>query len=1144
MSELLPEQLAGRIAGLSPAKRALLELRLRERSRAAAPGTAPIPRRASRDTAPLSFAQQRIWFLEQLQPGTGLYNVASRIRLQGVLHPDALARAVEGLVARHESLRTTFPAVDGQPFQVIAETVPVEVPVLDLAELPEAEREATARRLAAEEVRRPFDLAQGPLFRTRLLRLGPEEHLLLVSLHHIVSDAWSMGVWFRELGALYEGFTSGTTGALPELPVQYADYAAWQREWLQGEALDSQLAYWRDQFRSEPAPLPLPVSRARPEHQTHAGGRVRFSLPADLAGALEALGRQEGATLFMTLLAAFKALLSRYTGMDDVVVGSPIAGRTRTELEGLIGFFVNTLALRTDLSGDPTFRELVRRVRAVSLGAFAHQDLPFERLVEDLQPERDLNRNPLFQVVFALQNAPRSGLQLPGLKLGLMDVDREQSKFDLVLSVTQRQDTLRAKFVYSTALFDHDTVARMAGHYETLLRGAAADPERRLSALPFLGDADRRELALERNATDKVAPPPCCVHELIERHVAQTPDATVASGQGRELSYRELDRQANRLARRLRGLGVGPETRVGLCMGHSLELLVSILGTLKAGGAYVPLDPAYPRDRLAFMMADASVRVLVLGPGGADRIHLNPLPPAVRDVICLSLDEDQDEPADDVGPGSGVDPDNLAYVMYTSGSTGMPKGVATPHRAVASFSRAAADAYRLTSGDRVLHLSSIGSDISTDEIFPAWVSGAAVVLSGARPAPGAEFVDLLRRERVSAISLPTAFWHAWVLELHERREPLPATLRLVIVGGEQVQAPALAKWREAVGDGIRWLNTYGPTESTVQATLHEPGTGAGVEAPSAVPIGRPVANARVYVADRNLNLLPAGAAGELCIGGPGVARGYLDRPALTAAKFIPDPFGAEPGARLYRTGDRVRYRPDGELEFLGRTDHQVKIRGYRIEPGEIEAALARHPAVADCVVSAPEMGVGERRLVAYVVPAAGESPATSELVEFLERQLPGYMIPSDFVRLDALPLTPNAKVDRKALPAVDGTRPDLPTAFAAPRGPLEESIAAIWAAVLKVDRVGVHDNFFRLGGHSLLATQVVSRVRAACGSDLPLRALFESPTVAGLAEQVEAISEPRPGQPPPLVRLPRDGQRGVPAAVEATTAQRHPTENP
>ena len=1110
------------------------------------PALPPLVRVSHDQQLPLSLAQQRLWFLHRLEPESPFYSIPLAVRLSGKLVEEALARALDALVMRHELLRATFPEVDGVPVQDVSPGLHLPLVSVDLSTLSPQNGEAEAWRAVGEEARRPFDLAQGPLIRARLLRLGEQEHVLLLTVHHIVSDGWSIGVLFRELGELYEALVHARPAALPELPIQYADYAVWQHERFAGALLESELAYWRTQLAGAAPALELPSDRPRPPIQRYRGAKQSFLLPLSVSEKLRRLGHREGATLFMTLLAGFKALLARYTGQEDVVVGSPIAGRSRAETEGLVGCFVNTLVLRTDLSGDPTFRQLLGRVRETALGAYAHQELPFERLVEELQPERDLSRNPIFQVMFAVQNTLRVPLDLPALSVSRLPVKRGTSKFDLAMVVREDAGALRGVVTYSTDLFDAATMERLVGHYTELLTAVALDPAQPLSALPILTEVEQERLLLEWNATDREYPRDRCVQELFEQQVARSPEATAVTFGDERLTYRDLNRSANRLAHHLRKLGVSPETPVGLCLERSFDLAIAILGIIKAGGAYVPLDPLSPPDRSNQLLADSRATVLVTTTASL---------PAIRPVGCVvvALDQNRELIACESGEDleSGLTPENLAYVIYTSGSTGAPKGVAVPHRAVVNLSFAASRAYGIEAGDRVLQFSASNSDFSVEELFPTWLSGAAVVLRAPGPPPtGAEFRLAIELGRVSILALPTAFWHSWVADLQLSRAALPDTLRLVTIGGERARPAAAAAWRElGHSKKIRWFNTYGPTETTVEATLHEPtlsavGSATGAE----LPIGRPMANVQVYVLDRLLRPVPVGVPGELYIGGDGLARGYLGGPGLTAERFVPNRFGGEPGSRLYRTGDRVRYLPDGNLEFLGRLDHQVKIRGFRVELGEIEALLADHPGVREAVVLAPEDAIDDRRLVAYLVPAS-EGPSTEELVAFLKRQLPEHMVPSSFVILDALPLTPTGKVDRRALPAPERFEHDLGERFVAPRSLIEQTIANIWGTVLRLEHVGVEDNFFAIGGHSLLATQVVARVRTALGIELPLRAFFEVPTVAGLAERIAAALRladeeaptvagsadrlasarrtPSAPQIPPLVRLPREAHSSV-----------------
>ncbi len=1088
-----------RLANLSPAKKALLELRLKQNRL----HEQTIPPRASREFAPLSFAQQRLWFLNQLEPESPAYNESRAYRLSGVLAMAALQGALDQVVARHEVLRTNFVSVDGNPTQVIGEARPVELPLIDLGAWPESGREAEARRLLAENVRRPFDLSRDLMLRVMLLRLDEQEHILLVVKHHIASDGWSSGIFWRDLADLYRSFISGEPFELFELPIQYADFAVWQRNRLQGEFLEAQLSYWKTRLDGV-EPLRLPTDRRHSATPTPPGAKQSLTLPKELSEGLVALSRQQGATLFMTLLAAFQTLLSRYTGQTDIAVGTPIAGRTRLEVEKLIGFFVNTLVLRTDCSNDPTFRELLERVRQKALEAYAYQEVPFEKIVEELQPERKLGSSPLFQVTFQLQNTPRSSIDFPGLALSPVEVTNGAAKFDLSLSMGEERDGLKATLDYNTDLLDGATIRRMLGHLRVLLEGIVADPDRPISALPILTEPERHQLLVEWNDTKREYPKDKCIHELFEEQVKRTPDAAAVVFEGEQLTYRELNAKANRLAYHLRKQGVGPDVPVGLCVERSLDMIMGILGILKAGGVYVPLDPDYPKDRVEFMMEDAKLSFLVT----QERFRSGFPDSGVR-MVCLDADWEIICRGSDENPGYEVTADNLAYLIYTSGSSGVPKGVLITHSSFAGHCLEIRKHYALEPNDRVLQFASFNFDVSLEEIFPTLISGAALVLNGAEMANPTDFHNMIADFKLSVLNLPTAYWRqltqVWTAA---SSLDLPASVRLFIVGGEAMPIQALKSWRQTPMNSVRLLNAYGPTETTITATALETlSQGFGDQQSDCVPIGRPLGNRETYILDTHGGPVPIGVPGELHIGGDGLAWGYLNRPELTAEKFIPNPFSGEPGARLYKTGDLARYLPDGNIEFLGRIDNQVKIRGFRIEPGEIEAVLSRHPAVKEIVVAAREDVPGQKRLVGYVVASQQPPPTGSDLRGFLRHKLPDYMIPSAFVFLESLPLSPNGKVDRKALPVPDQSRPELEESFVAPRTAVEEILAEIWAELLKVENVGVHDNFFDLGGHSLLAAQLISRVRDAFHVEVPLRSLFEAPTVAGLALGIEAARQ-------------------------------------
>ncbi|HEU4556335.1 MAG TPA: amino acid adenylation domain-containing protein, partial [Longimicrobium sp.] len=1052
---------------------------------------------------PLSFAQERLWFLDRLEPGSAVYNIPVAWRLGGALDEAALERSLSEIVRRHEALRTVFREVDGSPVQVIAPFGGFTLPVEDLSNLSQADRETAVRRRADEEAQWAFDLAAGPLFRAALLRLGAEDHVLLFSMHHVVSDGWSMGVFFRELSALYAAYREGRGSPLPELAVQYADYAVWQREQLAGEVLDRQLAYWKERLAGAPELLELPTDRPRPPVKTYRGAWVPFELSPELLERLQALGRSEGATLFMTLLGAFQLLLGRYAGSDDVVVGSPIAGRTRAEVEGLIGFFVNTLVLRTDLGGDPSFREVLRRVREVTLGAYEHQEVPFEKLVAELQPERSLSHSPLFQVLFTVQDAGGQGDALPGLKVSGVGVAMEVAKFDLSLTLAATPRGLLGGLTYSTDLFERGAVERMLGHLGRVLEQVAADADVRLSQLELLGQAERARVVEEWNGTEAEYPAGLCIHQLFEAQAERTPGALAVIHEGTALSYAELNARANRLAHHLRDRGLGPDVRAGICIERSLEMAVALLAILKAGGAYVPLDPAYPEDRLRQMLQES--RPLLLLAHGAARTLF-----ADADVPVVDVEAGGPEWASrpSTNPEAGdLTPDHLCYVIYTSGSTGRPKGVMNLHRNVVNRLVWGQEAWGM--GAAMLCKTSLNFDGSLRELFWPWSVGARVVLARPDGHRDPEYLlETLHREGITTVNLVPSMLQVL---LEHPKVGLAAGLERVLCGGEALPGALLQRFHERLPH-VALHNLYGPSEAaTALAALHC----APEQARATVPIGRPTGNVRVYLVDGAGRPVPVGVPGELLIGGVGVARGYLDRPGLTAERFVPDPFGDVPGARLYRTGDLARWLADGRLEFLGRNDFQVKIRGFRIEPGEVEAALASHAAVREALVVAREDRPGDTRLVAYVVGDV----ETDALREHLRRNLPDYMVPSAFVVLDRFPLNPNGKVDRKALPAPEyGTAEET---YVAPRTPVEEMLAEIWAEVLRLERVGVEESFFDLGGHSLLATRVVSRIRAVFGVELPLRAIFEGPTVAELAARVEEMRRAELPALPPVVPVER-----------------------
>jgi amino acid adenylation domain-containing protein/FkbM family methyltransferase len=1063
-----------------------------------APPAAPPLRPVSRDEhIPLSFAQQRLWFIQQLAPDSTAYNVRNAIRLQGQLNVRALEQTLGKIVNRHEVLRTSFVKVGGEPVQVISPLSSFELPLVNLSDLPEPQRRAEARRLAVEEARRPFDLERGPLFRALLLRLADDEHLLLLTMHHIVCDGWSMGVLVREMATLYRAFSEGARLTLPRLSIQYADFAMWQRGWLQGEVLGQMLAYWRRQLEGAPAVLELPTDRPRPLVQTSNGATLSFMLPQEVGEKLTALSRREGVTLFMTLLAAFQTLLQRYTGQDDIVVGTPVANRNRVEIEGLIGFFVNMLVLRTDSAGNPSFRELLRRVREVVLEAYAHQDVPFEKLIEELKVERSLSRAPIFQVNFALHNEPTSALELAGLTLSFLEIESVTAKYDLSLNMAETGRGLAGTLTYNTDLFDAATAQRMMTHFETLLKGIVADPEQHVRALPLLTEAERREVLEDWNETGQEYARDATVHELFAAQAARTPEAlAVVCGEER-VTYAELNERAEALARRLRGLGVGPEEAVGLYVGRGAAMVVGMLGVLKAGGCYVPLDPSNPPERLLYMLRDSGAGVVLTGGAEARADWLKAS--GVRALVRLDERGEgaEREGAQHVAGVAGVSraqPWNVAYVIYTSGSTGRPKGVMVTHQGLVNYLSWCTKAYRVAEGNGAPVHSSIGFDLTVTGLFPPLLTGKTVELLPAEENLQALANVLRRGKDFSLVKITPAHLEVLTHELKDAEQGGAA--RALVIGGEALRQESLASWRSRAPK-TRLINEYGPTETVVGCCVYEvsesdPSTGA-------VPIGRPIANTRMYVLDESLQPVPLGVAGELYVGGAGVARGYRNRPALTAEKFIPDPFGRETGARLYRTGDRARYQSGGQLEFLGRLDEQVKLRGYRIEPGEVEAVLKQHPEIRECAVILREEAPGDRRLVAYLVAWGAEPPGIEELRSFLSRLLPEYMIPSAFAFLKELPLTNNGKLDRQSLPAPERTRTASEQAFVAPRDGLELELAGLWQTLLRTGVVGVTDNFFELGGHSLLVVRLLSQVEQKFGREIPISLFFQGPTIEQLA---------------------------------------------
>jgi amino acid adenylation domain-containing protein len=1100
----------------------------------------PILPRGEQSELLLSYAQTRLWFLDQLEPNSAFYNIPVALRLQGHLNQSALTQSLEEIIQRHEALRTNFITVNGQPNQVIQTVTNWAVSVIDLQHLSPKEQEIAAKKLVKEQAFKTFDLGKEALVRATLILLNNNEYWLLLCLHHVISDGWSMGVLIEELTALYNAVNQGQPSPLKPLPIQYADFAIWQRQWLQGEVLENQLNYWKKQLADAPTFLPLPTDKPRPAVQTFTGAHQEFQLSLELTQKLTELSQQQGVTMFMTLLAAYGILLYRYTGQSDILIGTPIANRNRREIESLIGFFVNTLVMRTDCSENPSFQELLMRVREMSLGAYAHQDLPFEMLVEALQPERNLSHTPLFQVMFALENTPLSKIELMDLTIDSLPLEGETAKFDLTLSMQNTETGLMGVWVYNTDLFNSETIEKMNGHFLTLLEGIITNPSERVSQLPLLTKVEQQQLLIDWNNTEVDYPANKCIHQLFEEQVERTPNAVAVTYENESLTYRELNNRANQLAHYLRKLGVKPDTLAGICVERSLEMMVGLLGILKAGGAYVPLDPEYPQERLSFMLEDSQVKVLV-----TQAKLVKSIPEHQAQLICLDTEWEKIAQNITSNPESVAKPENLIYIIYTSGSTGKPKGVLVNHSNVVRLFAATDAWYNFNSQDVWSLFHSYAFDFSVWEMWGALLYGGRLVVVPYLVTRSTEaFYQLLCQEKVTILNqTPTAF-----RQLIQAEESLKGSfplsrgdrssttdndlsLRLVIFGGEALEINSLQPWFQRHGDQCPQLvNMYGITETTVHVT-YRPLSMNDLNSTASV-IGRPIPDLQVYLLDQHLQLVPVGVPGEMYVGGAGVTKGYLNRPELTTERFISSPFekdevipptplnkgGNEP-SKLYKTGDLGRYLPDGNIEYLGRIDNQVKIRGFRIELGEIEALLASHPQIWETVVIVRDDATGDKRLVAYIVPQSEKTITINEIRQFLKAQLPGYMIPNAFVILDALPLTANGKIDSRALPPPESSS-EASDKYAAPRNPIEDILVTVWSEVLKVEKVGINDNFFELGGHSLLATKLVAQIRDRLKVELPLRQLFNSATLAELAQGIEQLKQQKSDTIVPAI-LPR-----------------------
>lgn len=1049
-------------------------------------------RGGGQDALPVSLSQHGLWLAEQVQPGSSAYNEFAAFRLVGALDIPVLEQSIDEIVRRHEILRTTFRTVGENPVQEIAPAQTRKLPVMDLSIWPESEQKAELQRLVDAESRHPFNLAEGPLLRVALLKLGEREHILSVTSHHIILDGWSIGVFLSELTELYNAFRAGRPSPLPELPIQYADYALWQRSRMEEEVLESQLGYWTQQLSDLPPLLQLSVSDPRPDVQTFRGARRRFTLANDLSGELRALSRRENVTLFMTLLAGFKTLLYRYSNQTDIPVGTVVANRNQAEVEQLIGYFVNTLVLRTELGGNLTFRQLLQRVSLVARQAYDHQEVPFEYLVGALQPERSLSYSPLFQVMFVLQNTPKREANLSGVTLSSMEVGSVTARFDLTLSVEETPQGLQGVWEYNADLFDPETVDRMSGHLQTILEASAVNPDQTLARLPLLTPSERRHILGDWNRTRTPYPEDKCIHQLFEFQAAQTPDAVALVFADQSVTYRELNERANALAHHLRHLAVGPEVLVGVCLKRSVEMIVALLAVLKAGGAYVPLDPSYPRQRLSYVLEDAAVAVLLTQrsiwdepPCGAEVVYLDPEP----DVVDANRREN---------PRSVATPDGLAYVIYTSGSTGNPKGVLVSHEGLVNSTTARWNYYR-GSVSSFLLLSSFAFDSSVAGIYWTLTQGGTLVLPPddiALDVP--HLCELIDSKRIShLLCIPSVY--ALLLERAQSRPRQLASLRTVIVAGEPCPVRLVEQHHQML-EGASLFNECGATEASVWSSVHRC---EASQPRNQVSIGRPIDNTQLCILDAGLEPVPVGVQAELHIGGVGLARGYLNHPGLTAEKFIPHPLSDVPGTRLYKTGDVARYLPDGNIEVLGRVDHQVKIRGLRIELEEVEAVLLQHPAVREAVVTVREDEQEHRRLVSYLTVDGSGTPEISELREFVRKQLPGAAVPAEFVLLDELPRLPNGKIDRHSLPAPGKGPLGADEASLAEWSHLELTLATIWQETLGIQSVGLHDGFMDIGGDSVSIIRVFNRLQELTDKEMSIPDLFKHPTIRSLAAFLE-----------------------------------------
>lgn len=1074
---------AKRLANLSPDQKELLLKKLREqhREKQEQQTTPTIPRAPRNQPLPLSFGQEQIWLLSQFEGGNSAYNIPTALQIQGALQIDILERSVNLLIARHDALRTAIEIIDDFPKQILRHDASILMDVHDLRSFSNVEQEKEIQNRIAEEAQRPFDLRVAPLLRVSLLQLASQDYLLIVVIHHIISDGWSMGVFVKELLALYDAISQGNPSPLSELPFQYGDFTQWQRERLQGQYLDKLLNYWKNRLSGKLPLLQLPTDHPRPPRQNFRGATQTFTFSGDLTIALNRLSIQAGVTLFMTVLAAFDVLLYRYSGQEDIIVGVPIANRKGVEFEAMIGLFMNTLALRADLSGNPTFFDVLSRVRRMTLDAQEHQELPFAQLIAALHPERDMSHAPVYQHIFAFENMPMPVLNLPHIKLTPLPIFNQTAKVDCALVFTEIESCLSGFLEYNTDIFNAATIERMLEHFRILLEGIVANPNQRIAEIPLLTAAER-QLFLPSEETLPILPSRC-MHQFFEEQADRRPDAIALTFGNAQMTYQQLNRKANQVAHYLRQRGVGPEVMVGICMERSFEMIIGVLGVLKAGGTYLPLDPAYPQERLNFMIQDSRLSLLLTQAALREKLlcDLN------LAICCLDADWPEISLESDANIESGVTPDNLAYVIYTSGSTGQPKGVLVTHAGIPNLAEVVISTCHISEQSRVLQFASLSFDASVYEMATTFLAGATLCLANKEQLlPNTPLLRIIREQSITMALLPPS-----VLTLLEASD-IPA-LQTIVSGGEACSAEIIRKWSSE----RQFVNAYGPTEATVCATFYP-------DVNHTIPfcLGYAMPNVTIYILNSNLQICPIGVPGELHIGGIGLARGYLNRPELTAEKFIANPFARFPGERLYKTGDLARYLPDGRIDFLGRIDHQVKIRGYRIELGEIESVLKQHPSVSEAIAITRQTASGDTQLLAYVVFHVNQSTAVGELRDFMKRYLPEYMLPAIIIPLANLPLTPNGKIDRQALPLPETERIAGSEQYAAPRTELERILADIWSNLFHVEKIGIHDDFFDIGGHSLLTVTLIVRLKNILHVDLLPRDIFEAPTIARLAERI------------------------------------------